>query len=195
MTPELHIPQHARGLALLLHPHPDFGGNRFHPFVDGLFRGLPAVGVGAARFDFSTGDADAARGEALVALDAVCEDRPGLTVVVAGYSFGAGIAVGLDDRRLGGWFLLAPQTSPLSLARIGEDPRPKMIVVPDGDQFSPPEAVARAVAGWESTTLTTAAGADHFLGNTVDVLVRSATEWVEKVIAGTTEGHGFNPRP
>ena len=180
---EVNEPGAARGVAVLLHPHPHYGGNRFHPFIGGLFRRLPELGVGAIRFDFSSAGSSEARDEAQAAVDLGAEQWPRLPVVIAGYSFGAGVAAGMSDERLAGWYLLAPQSSSLSDAVIGADPRPKAIVVPEHDQFSPPAAVQLAVDGWVATTVGTAPGADHFLGD-VGPLVEDAAAWIGRVVGG-----------
>ena len=165
-----------RCAAILLHPHPDFGGNRFHPFVAGLYDRLPAVGVTAVRFDFSSSDPVAARDQAADAVTSA-----GAPVILIGYSFGAGVAASVNDDRIIGWYLLAPQTPSLAQAPIASDPRPKAIVVPEFDQYSPPAAVETAVAGWQATTVTTASGVDHFLG-AVGPIVDEAVEWVVSLI-------------
>jgi uncharacterized protein len=171
----------ARGTAVLLHPHPDFGGNRFHPFIDGLFRRLPEVAVSAFRIDFTSSDPSTARADVLATIDAACALWPGLPLALVGYSFGAGIAVGINDNRVAGWYLLAPPTEMLSGAVIGADPRSKAIVVSENDQFFPPEVTEREVAGWVSTTVTVVPGADHFLGR-VDGIVDGAVEWIGHLV-------------
>jgi alpha/beta superfamily hydrolase len=167
----------ARGLAVLLHPHPHYGGSRFHPFIDGLFRRLPAIGVHAVRFDFRSGEFGAAREEAGAVIDEAVASWPDLPLVLVGYSFGAAVAAGIDDERVAGWYLLAPLSGELSSSTIGHGPRPKALVVPELDQFSPPESVAPLVVGWERTTVTTLPATDHFLGH-VDSIVDNAVEWV-----------------
>jgi uncharacterized protein len=171
----------AQGVAVLLHPHPDFGGNRFHPFIDDLFRRLPDVAVSAIRFDFSSAEPSAARQEVMAAIDAGAAQWPQLPVVLVGYSFGAGIAAGIDDVRITGWYLLAPQAAMLSGTTIGSDPRPKALAVPEHDQFSPPTAIADVVAGWATTTVTTVPDADHFLG-AVQPIVDAALNWIARII-------------
>jgi alpha/beta superfamily hydrolase len=170
----------AKALAVLLHPHPHFGGNRFHPFIEGLFRGLPGIGVTAIRFDFASAEPSVARQEVMRSLDEGSGRWPHLPVVVAGYSFGAGIAAGIADERIVGWYLLAPPAAMLSDVPIGDDPRPKAIVVPELDQFSPPAAIADAVAGWQMTTVTTLANTDHFLG-VFQPIVDGALHWIEQL--------------
>jgi len=171
----------ARALAVLLHPHPDFGGNRFHPFIDGLFRRLPDVAVTAIRFDFSSAEPSAAQAQVMAAIDDGSTRWPQLPVVLAGYSFGAGIAAGIGDERIAAWYLLAPQAPPLAAASIGPDSRPKGIAVPEFDQFSPPAAIEQVVDGWESTTVTTVPNADHFLGAVAPV-VEAALRWIDSAL-------------
>jgi alpha/beta superfamily hydrolase len=177
---EINTADEARGFAVLLHPHPDFGGNRFHPFVESLFRRLPDIGVNAIRFDFSSSELSTARDEVVAAIDEGAIRWPQLPTILAGYSFGAGVAAGIADERIAGWFLLAPPSAMLSASTIGGDPRPKAVVVPEQDQFSPPAAVAQVVAGWERTTVTTLPNTDHFLG-TVRPIVDSALHWIEQI--------------
>jgi uncharacterized protein len=180
MGTEMNVAEEARALAVLLHPHPHFGGNRFHPFIEALFRRLPDMAVTAIRFDFSSAEPSVAREEVVASLNEGSTRWPHLPVVLAGYSFGAGIAAGVDDERIAGWYLLAPPTAMLAAAPIGPDPRPKGIVVPELDQFSPPAAVELAVTGWEATTVTTMPNADHFLGS-VPPFVDDALRWVDRV--------------
>jgi alpha/beta superfamily hydrolase len=165
-----------RGIAVLLHPHPDFGGDRFHPFIETMFRRLPDVGLAALRFDFSCADPLTAHNQVVAAIDTGTASWPGRPLVLVGYSFGAGVACGIADIRVGGWYLLAPPSGALSDAVIGPDPRPKAIAVPEYDQFSPPAVIAKQVAGWVATTVTVVANADHFLGP-VNSIVDNALNW------------------
>jgi alpha/beta superfamily hydrolase len=182
MATEVNVAEGATttALAVLLHPHPHFGGNRFHPFIEALFRRLPEIGVTAIRFDFSSVEPPAAMAEVVAAINEGSTQSPQLPVVLAGYSFGAGIAAGVDDERIVGWYLLAPPVAMLATAPIGPDPRPKRIVVPALDQFSPPEAIEHVVNQWETTTVTTVPDADHFLG-AVAPFVDDALGWIDRM--------------
>jgi alpha/beta superfamily hydrolase len=184
MVPEINPAGDALGLAVLLHPHPQFGGDRFHPFVDALFRTLPDLAVSALRFDFSSAEPSIAREEVVAAIDEGATRWPGRPVLVIGYSFGAGIAAGVGDERIAGWYLLAPPLSMLTTSTIGSDTRPKAVVVPEYDQFSPPAAIAPVVAGWEATTVTTLPNTDHFLG-AVQPIAEETLHWVERTMAAT----------
>jgi hypothetical protein len=182
MATEVNVAEEATAtaLAVLLHPHPHMGGNRFHPFIEALFRRLPEIGVTAVRFDFTSAEPSVATKEVVAALDEGSTRWPQLPVVLAGYSFGAGIAAGVDDGRIVGWYLLAPPVTMLAAAPIGPDPRPKRIVVPALDQFSPPEAIEHVVNQWETTTVTTVPNADHFLG-AVEPFVDDALGWIDRM--------------
>jgi uncharacterized protein len=183
VVPEINTTDESRGFAVLLHPHPDFGGNRFHPFIEALFRRLPDIGISSIRFDFSSAELSVARNEALAAIDEGAVRWPQLPALLVGYSFGAGVAVSISDERVAGWYLLAPQSAMLSAATIGDAPRPKAVIVPEHDQFSPPAAVAHVLAGWEMTTMTTLPDTDHFLGN-VHPIVDGALQWIERITSG-----------
>jgi alpha/beta superfamily hydrolase len=180
MGTEMNVAEDAGALALLLHPHPQFGGNRFHPFIEALFRRLPESGVSAIRFDFTSAEPSVATAEVAASMDEGSTRWPGLPVLLVGYSFGAGIAAGVGDERVAGWYLLAPPAAMLADAPIGPDRRPKRIVAPELDQFSPPAAIEHVVAGWEMTTVATVPNADHFLG-AVAPFVDDALSWIDRM--------------
>lgn len=184
MAIDIDIPGEASGIAVLLHPHPQYGGSRFHPFVDGLYRQLPTRGVGAVRFDFTTAATEGATAEVIAAIDAALAEHPGQPLVLVGYSFGAAMACMVDDARVSGWFLLALPVAMLASAGgppVAKDPRPKSLLVPQFDQFSPPDVVRPAVAAWEATEVDVASGRDHFLGD-VGPVVEKAMGWVLEAV-------------
>lgn len=148
---------------LLLHPHPDMGGNQFNNVVSGLFEALD----GAERFDFHSSDLGAATGQVLGHLDA----GPAWLV---GYSYGGGVAALVDDPRVLGWFLIAPALATVDPV-IGSDPRPKHVLAAERDGFFTPESLRGATDGWANTTHDVVPGADHFLvGHEHDVATRCA---------------------
>lgn len=181
MTPDVRDPDGSVGaskFALLLHPHPSYGGSRHHPFVAGLFERLPDSGVGTLRFDFSTPDPADAAEEVRAALAFGAARWPGASAVLVGYSFGAAVAATVADPPVAAWYLLAPPEAMLAGATIGSRPGPKTVVVPEHDQFSSMEATVGRTAGWAATTVTLLAGVDHFLGP-VTPSVDMAVAWVE----------------
>lgn len=184
MFVDINPAESAAGFAVLLHPHPEYGGDRFHPLVDTLFTRLPGISVGAIRFDFTTAATDQARDEVVAGINAGTEQWPQLPAIVLGYSFGAAIASTVDDPRVAGWYLVAPPAAMMADAVIGEDPRPKTVLVPERDQFSPPGTVEQLIRGWRSTTMSTLAGADHFLGGAVEPAVDQALRWIRSELKG-----------
>jgi alpha/beta superfamily hydrolase len=170
-------PPGAERAVLALHPHPDMGGDRFNPVVDAAFRAVVGRGWAAIRPDLSSSDLAVAGAEAVDAL-ALLPD--GVPVTVIGYSFGALVACGLLDPRIGGWVLVAPPFGGLdhgTAAPIGRDARPKLVLVAAHDQFSPPARVAEATAAWLATDSEQIAGVDHFLGGATGRVAERACDW------------------
>ena len=157
----------------VLHPHPDYGGDRFNPVVEACFGAAVDAGWAAVRFDFSSSEPAVARAEAEEALALLPADLP---LAVIGYSFGAAVAARVIDARITGWVLIAPPIAASSTLPVGADPRPKHLLVPEHDQYCPPSAAHEATAAWELTYVETVRGADHFLaGATGTVAAQSVT--------------------
>jgi alpha/beta superfamily hydrolase len=174
-TWDLARPDAARAAAPLCHPHPAYGGDRHNIVVDALFRALPAAGVAALRFDFGpgagrpAGDGDA-RADVAAALDRLAAELgEGVPLWLVGYSFGADVALSVDDPRVRGWAAVAP---PLRFGGTpvpaGGDPRPVLVLVPEHDQYSPPERAAAATGAWPAVTVEVVPMADHFLAGATD---------------------------
>ncbi len=176
---DLAVPADHWAAVVLTHPHPLYGGDRHALVTDALFRALPPAGVATLRFDFrgagdSEGEHDGGHGErldvaaAIEALAPLAEaTRPAghVPLVVCGYSFGADVALCVTDPRLDAWVLVAP---PLAAVPLGDmtaagDHRPKLLVVPEHDQFRSPAAAAAATAAWRATSIITIPMGDHFL--------------------------------
>jgi alpha/beta superfamily hydrolase len=96
---------------------------------------------------------------------------------LAGYSFGAAVALDVAHPRIDGWLAVAPPLAVMPGPRIaGADHRPKHLLVPGHDQFSPPDATAEAVAEWRNTDTTVLPSADHFLaGHLAQVVAWAST--------------------
>ncbi len=159
--------------AVICHPHPLHGGNMFAPVVDSLFSELSTVGVVCLRFNFrgvggSDGRHDYGQGEqldAIAAIDHLAEEHADLPIWAMGWSFGADITLGVTHPRLAGWFAVAPPLKIIDADTMGAaaDPRPKLLCVPEHDQFNPPDEAARATSDWVNTSITVVPMADHFL--------------------------------
>ena len=170
---DVDIPDGATTVAVLLHPHPDMGGDRFNHVVSALYLGLPRAGIGAVRFDFGSSDVERCAQETVAAIDGV-----GRPVVLVGYSFGSMVAARVTDERVLGWCLVAPPIDHLDQPALANDPRPKLLLAPEHDQFTPAGRVSDVAATWASTGIEVVAGADHFVGPAAAGIVASAADWL-----------------
>jgi alpha/beta superfamily hydrolase len=166
--------------AVLLHPHPAMGGDRFNHVVDAMFHSLPERGFSTARFDFGSSDVVAAAGEAEAVVDRCATD-----VAVIGYSFGAGVALNVTSAPVVGWLLVAPYLPPGEVG-LARDQRPKRVLVAEHDQWCPPERALPEMADWINTDVAVLAGADHFLIGCTGAVVDAAVEWLRRVVTRTT---------
>lgn len=158
---------------VVAHPHPQFGGDMHSNVVAALWRAAPPLGVSVLRFNFrgvgaSTGQSSGGpdeRRDMQAALDALHGAAPGVPLVIAGYSFGAEIALASDHPQAVAWFCVAPvfrMFPPEALATAGRDPRPKRLVIAEHDQYAPPVAARESTRGWANTTIDIASMSDHF---------------------------------
>jgi hypothetical protein len=53
-----------------------------------------------------------------------------------------------------------------------------LVLLPEHDQFSPPERARQLVAGWPTTSVIDIPGADHFLIGHAAVAVAFALDWM-----------------
>lgn len=178
-----------RGAVVLAHPHPLYGGDRFHPVVSTLFEHLPSHGYHTLRFDFrgvnaSEGRYDDGDGERLDVAAAVdflaylVEAERDEEIWVGGYSFGAAVGLSVVEPRVTGWIAVAPPLTSEARVLCSGDPRPKFLVVPQHDQFCPPERLESVVAEWTNTDRSVIAMADHFLNGHADVVARQVSDWL-----------------
>jgi alpha/beta superfamily hydrolase len=183
---EIAVPDGARGGAVLLHPHPRFGGNRLNAVVAALFRALPAAGVAALRFDFRPGaggeggDLEPERLDALAGLDVVAGHVPDAPLFVVGYSFGAAVGLGVDHPAVAARVAIAPPLAVMDVAPATS--LPTLVLVPALDQFSPPVAVAPIVEDWAAATVEVIDGADHFLVGHAATVADRATAWLAALL-------------
>lgn len=168
-----------RGLAVLAHPHPRYGGSRHVHMIEAWFQVLPAAGLTTIRFDFRGGGASGGHhtgGErepldvsaAIAALTGTEE----LPLLVAGWSFGAEILLAHPAPEIAAWVAVAPPASQRPAGTpAGADQRPTLILAPEHDQFAPPEVARAATDGWVATEVETIPGTDHSLMGATDHVV------------------------
>ncbi|ACS51322.1 MULTISPECIES: alpha/beta hydrolase [Bartonella] len=139
-------------IAIILHPHPQFGGTMNHKIVYDLFYMFQQRGFTTLRFNFrgigrSQGEFDYGIGElsdAAAALDWVQTQHPdSKNCWVAGYSFGAWIGMQLLMRRpeIEGFISVAPQPNVYDFSFLAPCPSSGLIIHGGIDKVSPPKDV------------------------------------------------------
>jgi alpha/beta superfamily hydrolase len=189
---ELVIPEKARAAVVLCHPHPQQGGTMTSLVTSELFRTLPNSALAVLRFNFrgvgtSEGLHDFGVGEAhdiVAAIDAVSTACPGLPIFVSGWSFGADTSLSVLDPRITAWAACAPPLRVLPVEELsvaaGADPRAKLLIVPEHDQFREPESARDATVHWVRTNVVAVAGADHFFVGRTDKVASLIVEFIDE---------------
>ena len=176
-------PSESDRVAVVCHPHPLHGGTMQNKVTHTLARTFNKLGVPSLRFNFrgvgnSEGSYDQGRGEtgdALAALDYASHRFPGRKLWLAGFSFGARVALEVSARRdLDLLLTVAPPVGRLDMSDIRQ-PSCRWIIVQGGND----ELVdADAVVGWVDSLapgpeLMMFEEADHFFHGQLVVLRES----------------------
>ena len=175
-----------RATVIIGHPHPLYGGNRFHPVVQALHAAASHLGCHSISVDFrgvgnSGGihdDGDAERLDLAAACELVDMIEPDCPIVMAGYSFGATVALNVGNPWIAAWLAFAPPVALMKSTPIAaNNPRTKILVAAEDDQFTSLDDMRRAVADWTNTHIIEVSGADHFFTHVaLDDLCSSALE-------------------
>jgi alpha/beta superfamily hydrolase len=176
---------------VLCHPHPKYGGSMRSIVISALFDGLPRTGVTCLRFNFrgvdkSGGAHDEGRAEQLDVMAAIDTLTGELTdsvpLVLAGWSFGADMALATVDDRITAWLGIAPPLRFVDdFSAVARDPRPKLLALAEHDEFRAPESVLEEVASWTATDTAIVGGASHFFVGRTDRLVELARGYIDRV--------------
>ena len=151
---KLDVPDSApRAVAVLAHPHPQYGGTLQTKAVYEAAKALARIGVAVVRFNFrgvgrSQGAFDDGAGERAdfeAAVNFAARRFPGLPVWAAGVSFGAWIALtaGLDDPRVS---VLVGIATPIDLYDFGSlkaSSKPIFLIHGEADEIVSIKAVRR----------------------------------------------------
>jgi len=162
--------------------------------ISALFDALPPAGFTCLRFNFrgvegsegAYGDGNLERvdAEAAVAPLADALGQPQLTIVLAGWSFGADMALSVRAERLGAWLAIAPPLRYVhDLDRLAADPRPKLLALAQHDEVRDPNEVAAIAEGWANTEVHVIGGASHFFMGRTDRLVELAHQYLDRLAA------------
>ena len=189
----LHLPDSVPAPGIVVcHPHPLYGGDMRNNVVETLCRAAIEAGICALRFNFrgvgaSEGTHDRGRGEvddahaALDYLRGLPEVDPG-RLVLAGYSFGAAVALAAADDQLRG--LIAVSCPTTNGSSSGARPScPVLFVSGDRDEYSDPDdlqRLAREIGPQAEVVIH--AGVDHFWWGSDDRLSQTVAGFLERVL-------------
>jgi alpha/beta superfamily hydrolase len=181
---------HAGGRALqavVLHPHPQYGGDMDNHVVVTLCRTLAEAGVATLRFNFrgagasqGTFDGRAEAHDAIAACEYLRSRKPDAPLVLAGYSFGAGIAAAVSaDVEPTGMLLVSPPPQMMP-ARLPAGV--STLIVTGGRDPIAPAAPLRALET-ERHSLVVVEAVDHGWWPGIDHLADAVREFVGNLLA------------
>lgn len=170
--------------ALVMHPHPQYGGDMDNHVVLAMRDALASVGATTLRFNLrgtggSSGSFDPtlAPSDANAALLALNSAQPDLPIVLAGYSYGAQLASGLAAvKPVTALILVSP---PLAFGPLPELPTslPILAIAGDADTVCPPDRLRALTAIGASVGIVP--GVDHGWSSGTDALSIAICSFVE----------------
>lgn len=181
-----------RAVVIIGHPHPLYGGDRFNHVV----RAMQDVALGldchSIAVDFrgvnnSGGFHDDGDSERLD-LAAACElsdlIAPEVPIIMTGYSFGSVVGLNVSNPWIAGWIAIAPPAQMMkSLPSAANNPRRKIIIAAEHDQFTSPDEMATAISTWDNSQIILAPGVDHSFAVNAATLCNSALSQLLETIS------------
>jgi alpha/beta superfamily hydrolase len=194
-------------IAIILHPHPQFGGTMNHQIIYQLYYAFVHRSFSVLRFNFrgvgrSQGSFDHGLGElsdSAAALDWAQSINPeARSCWIAGFSFGAWIGMQLLMRRpeIEGFISIAPQPNTYDFSFLAPCPSSGLIIHGDADKVAPPKDVQGLVDKLHTQkgitiTQKTLPGANHFFSNDAELLLEECADYLDRRLAGELS----DPRP
>jgi alpha/beta superfamily hydrolase len=185
-------------IALVLHPHPQYGGTMNNKIVYNTFHSFAKRGFSVLRFNFrgvgrSQGVYDHGQGElsdAASALDWLQSYNANATGCwIAGFSFGAWIAMQLLMRRpeITGFISISPPANLFDFAFLAPCPSSGLIVHGKGDDLVPEADVAKLAQRLSNQRdiridYKTIPGASHFFDEQLDELTSVVDRYLRKAM-------------
>jgi uncharacterized protein len=162
-----------RGIALIAHPHPLFGGTLDNKVVQTLARAFVDLGYETWRPNFrgvgaTDGVHDEGRGE-LEDLEAIVKQLAPAKLVLAGFSFGASLVAKLAEKTEEEWLVLVG----VGITRIMAPPVPEGTLVIHGENDD--TVPLPALLDWarpQELPVVVVPGADHFFHRKLHVIKR-----------------------
>ncbi|MBB5519179.1 alpha/beta hydrolase [Amphiplicatus metriothermophilus] len=186
-------------VALILHPHPLFGGTMNNRVCYELYNLFARKGFSALRFNFrgvgrSQGEYDQGQGEladAATALDYLQQLNPNAPFAwVAGFSFGAWIGMQLLMRRpeIAGFISVSAPANLYDFSFLAPCPSSGVVIHGELDKVCPPEETRVMVERTRTQKgrkieFEVVPGADHFFESKMDELIAASEAYLDRRLA------------
>jgi alpha/beta superfamily hydrolase len=183
------------GVALVLHPHPLFGGTMHNKVVFRAAAALSDAGLTVLRVNFrgvgqSTGEHDYGQGElddVRASLDYLAEHYPDQPITLCGFSFGArvGLEVAIADDRVNRLISIGTPVDSYDFSFLEKCRKPILFVHGEQDEYGNVERLRKLAAKIEAPVeLKIVKGAGHFFDAQLGEVKKVIKEWVLTQIAG-----------
>ena len=177
--------------AVICHPHPLRGGNMRNNVVAALVETLQNHGVSTLRFNFrGTGhsgathdDGNAERADVLAAMEYLSQQQPGASLIVLGYSFGAGVGLqaAAADTRVQALIGVGVPVARLEAGLLEYCPKAKLFILGDRDHVCPLPAMQELAARCVPPThVAVLPGADHFFWDREGEVAQAAMAFLKE---------------
>jgi alpha/beta superfamily hydrolase len=174
-------------LAVVCHPHPLYQGTMHNKVVFAIAEAFFSLGCDVLRFNFrgvglSAGSHNFGKGEvddALAAISFLRARHPGTACHLAGFSFGAGIALqtACHDMSLASVTAVAPSFKFSDPACLSSLPVPKLFLQGTADSICSPDDLRRLYPGFLAPkSVVWLESAEHFFAREIDALKTSIAE-------------------
>jgi hypothetical protein len=170
----------ARGVAVIAHPHPLFGGTMDNKVVQTMARAFVQCGWTAVRFNFrgvgaTQGTYDEGRGELEDMLAVIAQAAPTGALAVAGFSFGSfvashAIAALWTSRDIGKIVFVGTAASRFDVATLPADAHERTLVVHGELDDTVPLAAVMDWARPQTLPVTVIPGGGHFFHGQLPLL-------------------------
>jgi len=181
----------AKGVALVLHPHPLGGGTMHNKVVFRVAAALNDAGLTTLRINFrgvgqSSGTHDFGKGElsdARAGLDYLAQNYPDQDITLCGFSFGArmGMEVGAADDRVKFLISIGTPLSKYNFDFLENCRKPLLFVHGERDEFGDTtelRAFTERLTQNRDVTLVVVPGTGHFFEGHLDELKTAIFDWI-----------------
>lgn len=194
-------------IALILHPHPQFGGTMNDKITYEMYHMFARRGFAVMRFNFrgvgkSEGEYDMGQGElsdAATALDYLQSLNPAAPFAwVGGFSFGAYVGMQLLMRRpeIVGFISVSAAANLFDFSFLAPCPSSGVVIHGTGDKICPPELTRDVMAKTRTQKgrrieFQTIDGADHFFSQHEAELMEASAAYLDRRLGQAPEGELF----